>query len=210
MKNPILAGICCLLFLNYSCSKNKDLDDEGRLNVLALSSSSGGMDFAPMQHSDSNYVKEFKPLVYNYEGKPYSGKVAAYSNEKLSVTGELTDGKQSGVWTFYYPRGVVQIEGTYTDGMETGMWNSYYSKDHLKISKYYDTKGYMLMRKEYYDNGKIKNYQNIKCPEFGDRERRIQFKYNGDIDYLDAEREVGKLSPQELNIMLQHDQLLKR
>ena len=66
----------------------------------------------------------------------------------------------------------------------------------------------MLMRKEYYDIGKIKNYQNINCPEFGGRERRIQFKYNGEIDYIDAEREVGKLTPGEINTLLQNDGLL--
>lgn len=102
------------------------------------------------------------------------------------------------------------MEGNYNKGMEIGMWSSYYRKNYPKIVKYYNNKGYLLMRKEYYDDGKVKNYQNIKCPEFGNLERRIQFTIKGEIDYIDAERELGKLDPAILNQMLQDDGLLKK
>ena len=124
------------------------------------------------------------------------------------LEGNLKNGILSGEWKFYYPSGVVQIEGTYSNGHETGFWKSYYTKDKPNIVKYYNEDGLMLMRKEYYDTGKIKNYQNINCEEFGGRERRIQFKYNGELDYIDAEREVGKLTPAEINTLLKNDGLL--
>jgi hypothetical protein len=45
------------------------------------------------------------------------------------------------------------------------MWTTYYRKDYPKMMKFYDEKGYLLMRKEYFDNGKVKNYQNVKSPQ---------------------------------------------
>ncbi len=210
MKNLIALSLIILsiLFLQ-SCLTSKDKDSEGRLYATALHAA-GGLNFTPMQHSDSNYVNTFKPEIYTYNGKPYTGTIASYEGEKLMLEGALADGIMNGNWKFYYPTGNVQIEGNYTNGIETGMWKSYFGKDRLKVCKYYNAKGYMLMRKEYFDNGKIKNFQNVNCPEFGNRERRIQFLYNGDIDYIDAEREIGKLSPAEINSLLQEDKLLQK
>lgn len=206
MKNPVLL---LLLTLLVSCSGSKDFDKEHRLLAPSLTSSTGAFNFTPMQNSDSNDVKDFKPVVYNYKNAPYSGEIVAYNaSEKITLEGVLKNGIADGHWRFYYASGVVQIEGDYTNGIETGLWTSYYSKDKPRIIKYYDGEGYMLMRKEYFDTGKIKNYQNIKCPQFGDRERRIQFSYAGDIEYIDAEREIGALPPKELNELLQRDGLL--
>ena len=96
-------------------------------------------------------------------------------------------------------------------GFSTSLLAFIIPKTHkIKIAKFYSSDGYMLMRKEYYDNGKVKNYQNVKCPEFGNRERRIQFKYDGVIDYLDAEREIGKLPSAQINKLLQEDKLLQQ
>ena len=207
MKNNLLI-LFFLLSLGACSQRSKAFDDMGNLLVENLESETGEINFTPMQSSDSSDVINYKPIVYKFEGSPYTGKIASYSKGKLMMEGNLTEGIFSGVWKFYYPSGVIQIEGTYTNGLESGFWRSYYTKDKLSIVKFYDDKGYMLMRKEYYDNGKIKNYQNVNCPEFGDRERRIQFKYNGELDYIDAEREVGKLSPDEINTLLQNDGLL--
>jgi hypothetical protein len=99
-------------------------------------------------------------------------------------------------------------EGTYTNGIETGMWTTYYRKDYPKMMKFYDEKGYLLMRKEYFDNGKVKNYQNVKSPKFGDLERRVQFNYKGEVEYIDAERELGRLEPAAINKLLQDNGLM--
>ncbi len=201
--------ICVLAILAASCNKKStDVDENGFLNAELLTSTEGGVNFTPMKHEDSAYAVNFKPTIYTYNNAPYTGKINAFNGDKLMMEGSLKDGIYSGAWKFYYPSGVVQIEGNYTNGLETGFWKSYYRKDFYSIVKYYDNNGFMLMRKEYFDNGKIKNYQNIKCPEFGNVERRIQFKYSGEIDYLDAERGIGKLNPADVNKMLQEDGLM--
>ncbi len=207
MKSIII--LFSLTIVISSCSQNsKKFDENGSLLVENLTSETGGMNFIPMNASDSADVLNYTPVVFKFEGELYTGKIVSYNKEKLMLEGNLTNGVYSGEWKFYYPSGVVHIEGTYTNGHETGFWKSYYTKDKPNIVKYYDKQGYMLMRKEYYDTGKIKNYQNINCAEFGGRERRIQFKYNGEIDYIDAEREVGKLTPAEINTLLKNDGLL--
>ncbi len=201
--------IFCVAVLFAACNKNsKDFDANGNLLVEHLNSADGALNFTPMQTSDTDDVLNYTPSIFTYQNKPYTGKFAAYSKDKLAVEGNLKEGMFSGDWKFYYASGVVQVEGTYAKGHEVGFWNSYFKKDKYNIVKYYSADGYMLMRKEYYNNGKIKNYQNVNCPEFGNRERRIQFKNNGEIDYIDAEREIGKLTPAEINNMLQNNDLL--
>ena len=201
-----------LLFplLLFSCSEEKDMDSQNRLLAVKLKSSTGDLNFSPMMHEDSNDVTEFNVPVYSYKGKPYSGKIASYTeDQKIMLEGTLTNGIADGEWIFYYPSGSVHIEGAYKNGLESGFWTSYFSRDKPKIVKYYDDKGYMLMRKEYFSNGRIKNYQNVKCPEFGDRQRRIEFKGTGELEYIDAEREVGQLPPSMINDLLKNDKLMK-
>ncbi|MFI5171235.1 MAG: toxin-antitoxin system YwqK family antitoxin [Chitinophagales bacterium] len=208
MKKLIFLFLISLAII--SCNKNaKDFDENGNLNAVKLHAASGGVDFKPMQNTDSADLANYKPVVYNYDEAPYSGKIAAYDEkDRLMMTGNLTAGIADGAFIFYYPSGVVQVQGKYKNGYEDGMWYSYYGKDKPRIVMFYDN-GLMLMRKEYYDTGKIKNYQNINSPKFGNIERRIQFKYNGDIEYIDAEREVGKLTPKEINELLKNDGLMR-
>lgn len=193
-----------------SCSNSsKHKDANGALLVDFLTYQDGSpIAFAPMKHEDSAFVESFQAEICLFEGEPYTGKVALYDSEKLKLEGQLKDGKFDGKWSFYYPSGVVQIEGTYTNGIETGMWTTYYRKDYPKMMKYYDEKGYLLMRKEYFDNGKVKNYQNVKCPQFGNLERRVQFNYKGEVEYIDAERELGRLEPAAINKLLQDNGLM--
>ncbi len=211
MKTLFYIAISAML-LSACGKKVATTDANGALLAENLTTSdSSGLNFAPMKHEDSAFVKNFKPTVYLFDGKPYTGNIAYYNEKKaLIVSGSLKEGLADGEWKFFFPSGVIQMEGTYNNGMETGMWSSYYRKNFPKIVKYYNNEGYMLMRKEYFDDGKVKNYQNIKCPEFGNLERRIQFTNKGEIDYIDAERELGKLDPAILNQMLQDDGLLKK
>ncbi|MBK9557761.1 MAG: hypothetical protein IPO47_18445 [Bacteroidetes bacterium] len=208
MRLFVLLAITTLAF--SACNNSsKHLDDNGALLVDFLTYQDGNtVAFAPMKHEDSAFVANFQPEICLFEGEPYTGKVALYDGEKLKLDGQLKDGKFDGKWAFYYPSGVVQIEGTYTNGIETGMWTTYYRKDYPKMMKFYDEKGYLLMRKEYFDNGKVKNYQNVKSPQFGDLERRVQFNYKGEVEYIDAERELGRLEPAAINKLLQDNGLM--
>lgn len=192
----IICIVCCCVWAS-SCGKHADTDSQGRLLAGSLT---GNLNFSPMQHSDSAYVQKFLPDTLYHKGKPYTGQIAAYDAQKrLTMEGALENGIATGHWIFYYPSGSVHIEGNYREGMETGLWTSYYAKDHPDVVKYYDANGYMLMRTEFYDNKKVKNYQNIKCPQYGNRARRIELKRDGSVDYIDAEKSVSGLSPRVLN-----------
>ncbi len=207
MKNIFSPVFILIISIACSACGSKNFDSEKRLLVIHLTSPDGDLNFKPMEHEDSSDVLDFKPPVYSYKEKPYSGKIASYADNKIMMEGNLKDGIADGNWKFYYKTGSIQVEGNYSNGFETRYWKSYYGKDRVKIEKYYDEKGFMLMRMEFYDNGKVKNYQNIKCPQYGNRERRIEFKYSGEIDYIDAERELGQMDVMELNKLLQNDGL---
>lgn len=164
----------------YSCSGKKD--KEGRLLIEELTSSSGSMKFTTMIHSDSTSVLEFVPDTFLYNGKPYTGAVAKYEADgKINIEGNLNNGVMNGQWKLYFKSGGLMTEGVMKNGLETGWWKSYYGYDKPKVEKFYDEHGFMLMRREYYDNGQLKNYQNIKCPQFGDRERKIEFDRKGKL-----------------------------
>lgn len=195
-----------------ACSQtDTDHDSEGKLLAEKLENSSGGgFNFSPMQDDDSMNRVHFTPDIYTYNGEPYTGAITAYDDKERKIfDGNLEKGIADGSWKFYYPSGVVQIEGVYAGGLETGLWKSYYSADHPKVIKDYDAQGKMLMRAEYFDNGRIKNYQNIATPEYGGIARRIQFTYDGTIDYLDAERDLGKMEPGALHDLLVRNGLKK-
>jgi len=198
MKYVFAIGL--ILCIAVSCKpKNEDLDANGALLATKLENiSGGGLNFSPMQNDEMR-----TPDIYHYQGAPYTGSVAAYDEkQRVIFTGNLKDGKAEGTWTFYYASGVVMTEGTYTGGIETGIWKNYYTKDKPKIIKDYSADGTLLMRSEFYDNGKLKNYQNIACPEYGDEERRVQFSYSGAVEYLSADRDLGKIPAAELQLML--------
>jgi hypothetical protein len=200
------------LFLFISvigCGNKKDFDSSGRLLAQYLSSDEGSMNLNPMSQRDSLSNGNFVPVVYKYKGEPYNGSIAHYDDDgTLIFEGNLIDGMANGAWKFYYPSGVLRMEGNFVNGFETGFWYNYYTVDKLKIVMLYDEYGYLLMRKEFYDSGRIKNYQNIKCTQFGDRERRIEFTYDGNVDYIDAERSLGSMPASKLHDVLLNDSLL--
>jgi antitoxin component YwqK of YwqJK toxin-antitoxin module len=173
MKNKILYAVATALIIGLqSCGNYRD----GRLLADKLTSSSGKLNFAPMQRSDSASVADFKPDTLFYKGKPYTGAIGEYNNsDTLILTGFAKNGLMDSTWKFYYGSGVLMMEGKYRNGFDIGFWRSYYTRNKPNIEKLYDDKGYMLMRIEYYDNGKVKNYQNVKSPVFGDQERHYDF-----------------------------------
>ncbi len=174
-NTAILILVLCL----NSCGGK--YDGKGRLLVESLTST-GSMNFSPMKHSDSASVLNFKPDTFLLKGKPFTGAIAQYNaQEKIMMEGFLRNGLMDSSWKFYYATGGVHISGRYNNGFETGLWRSYYGYDKPKIDKLYSENGFMLMRAEYYDNGHIKNYENIKHPLFDDKERKIEMGPHGDV-----------------------------
>jgi hypothetical protein len=200
MKHQLtLALHCCLvtiLALLQSCGGK--YDNKGRLLVESLTSSSGTFHFSPMMHSDSASVETFKPDTFLLRGNPYTGGVAQYNAQnKLMMEGFLSNGLMDSSWKFYFPSGGIHIEGKYKNGMETGLWRSYYGYDKPKIDKLYDDYGYMLMRAEYYDNGQLMNYENIKHPLFDNKERKIEKTRKGELVKIFVEDSVLMLKQGE-------------
>lgn len=175
-----IIAVGLVLIALYSCEGKKD--KEGRLLIEELTSASGSMKFTAMVNNDSGYVQGFIPDTFLHKGKPYTGGIAKYEHDgKVNIEGNLKNGIMDGAWKMYYKSGGLNMEGTMNNGLETGWWKSYYGYDKPKVEKFYDEHGYMLMRREYFDNGQLRNYQNIKCPQFGDRERKIEFDRKGNL-----------------------------
>ncbi|HWB65171.1 MAG TPA: hypothetical protein VG603_16770, partial [Chitinophagales bacterium] len=74
--------------------------------------------------------------------------------------------------------------------MDIGLWRSYYGYGKPKITKLYDDKGYLLMRIEYFDNGQVQYYQNVKSPMFGNKERNISMDRHGEVVKIYVEDSV--------------------
>ncbi|MBC8047421.1 MAG: hypothetical protein H7Y00_11540 [Fimbriimonadaceae bacterium] len=207
-----MSRLLFLLFcLNASCSSPEtDFDEDGRLMLTKLLSSSGSLSFAPMESSDSISVMTFKPDTFFYKNKPYNGRIAYYDNfEKLLIDGELLNGIANGNWKFYFASGGLRIQGDYRNGYEYGIWKSYYGYNKLKIVKHYDEDGFMLMRKEYYNDGSLKNYQNIKCEQYGNLERRIHFNKSGEMEYIDVEDSLKRATANKIIDKIENNSFTK-
>jgi len=134
-----------------------------------------------MIRSDSPSVTAFKPDTFFYKDRPYTGGLVQYNeNQNLIFEGYIKNGLMDSTWKFYFASGGVRMEGKYKDGMDIGLWQSYYGYNKPKITKLYDDHGYMLTRTEYYDNGRVKNYQNIHAPEFGNKARHYEMGEHGE------------------------------
>lgn len=202
-----------ILFLSaciiLSSCKEK-FDKEGRLFVQHLTSD-GTLEFKPMMRSDSASVKEFAPKKFYYDGTPFTGPMVFYdSHDRLSFTGYLKNGLADSSWRFYFATGGVRMEGWYRNGIDVGLWRSYYGYGKPNTEKYYDDYGYMLMRVEYFDNGRVKNYQNVKCPLFDNKERSYSFDRHGDTLTMYMEDSVLMLKKGELTDRIGENLFVKK
>jgi hypothetical protein len=178
-----------ILFALQSC--NHDRDDQGRLLTRNVTTSSGGLKLTPMKRSDSASVERFQPDTIFYKGKPYTGPIGQHNeHENLTIDGYVKNGLLDSTWKFYYAIGGLMMEGKYKNGMDVGLWQSYFGFGKHKITKLYDDYGYMLMRIEYYDNGRIKNYQNVRAPMFDNKERNYSLDQHGGTISLYVEDSV--------------------
>ena len=184
-----LFALVLIVFAMQSCDKKHD--DKGRLLTKYITTNTGSLNFVPMMRSDSASVKTFIPDTILFSGKPYTGGIAQYDrHEKLIIEGFVKNGLMDSSWKFYYASGGTLMEGKYKDGVDIGLWHSYYGYSKPRITKLYDDYGYMLMRIEYYDNGRIKNYQNVKAPMFDNKEREYSNDQHGELISIYVEDSV--------------------
>ena len=177
IKCPVVLTLLLLMFALQSCWQE---DSKGRVLTKYVTTTSGGLHFTPMMRSDSASVRNFRPDTILRNGKPYTGGIAQYDlHENIIIEGFVKNGLMDSSWKFYYASGGTLMEGKYKDGIDVGLWRSYFGYGKPKITKLYDNYGYMLMRMEYYDNGHVKNYQNVKAPMFDNKERQYSNDMHG-------------------------------
>jgi len=49
----------------------------------------------------------------------------SYSNGQSKRVGQVENGKNDGVWTWYYPSGNKRIQGTFVEGKREGLWTTW-------------------------------------------------------------------------------------
>jgi len=78
---------------------------------------------------DGNKLTEGTDRIY-YTDKnvPYTGEAVYYADKKKEEEGNFKEGRQNGVWKYYFNNGKITIEGKYVHGAKDSHWN-YYSRD---------------------------------------------------------------------------------
>ena len=98
----------------------------------------------------------YKKFTY----KPYSGSVRGTDELGYLLKGAYKDGKEEGVWEFYYDNGQIYSKPTYKDGKLHGYYEEYLSNGQLERKLTYKNGKLDGVWLEYYENGKL-NYKII-------------------------------------------------
>jgi len=107
---------------------------------------------------------EQKKITY-LNNKKYSGYCKSfYRNDTLRTERFYMDGKDHGVWYFYFPNGKIQTEGNFNLGVKIGTWSYFHQNGEIKIRGNYNSIGNRIgLWQEFNDNGKLqslKEYDN--------------------------------------------------
>jgi len=179
MKSNFMLFLGLSFLLLSSCKNNTDT--QGRLFLKSLTTSSGKFSLSPMSVSDSASRLAYIPDTFSYKNQPFTGAIAQYEYDTiLSISGFMKNGLMDSVWTFYFTSGGVKMSGNMKDGIAVGIWKAYYGYDKVSVQKDFGEQGFLLARKEFYDNGQLKNEQNVNAPGYL-RERAISYDKKGNI-----------------------------
>ena len=139
MKNYIITS---LLFLLLGCSQNEyNIDD-----IIRTDNS---------------------PTTEKFSNEPITGKVYKNFGEKDNLKkvymGNLLNGKEEGLWTFWSESGLKILEVTYNDGKLEGLITSWYEDGRKQSEQHFkDGKENGLHTKWYELNGKKQSEQHFK------------------------------------------------
>ena len=98
-----------------------------------------------------------KNEIWNLNGIPYSGKYIDYYNSgKIQNKGTLLNGKLNGELTVYFKNGNKKFISNYKDGILHGVWSDYYPNGVLLSSRKY-ADGKMIEHEHYFVNGQIQS-----------------------------------------------------
>ena len=121
--------------------------------LCLISSIAWGETVKPTDLVDRNGIYYEK---FNY--KPYSGSVKGTDEYGYIVKGNYKDGKEEGIWEFYYDNGQIYSKPTYKDGKLHGYYEEYLSNGQLERKLTYKNGKLDGVWEEYNENGKL-NYK---------------------------------------------------
>tara|TARA_B100001093_G_C26853641_1_gene1026302 strand:- start:213 stop:590 length:378 start_codon:yes stop_codon:yes gene_type:complete len=95
-------------------------------------------------------------LTY-HSNKLFTGDCKSYYLTKnLKSDQSYTNGKDDGLWTFYFPNGKIQTKGTFNSGLRVGKWEYFHDNGLIFKENFYDMKGLKTgIWKTYDKNGKL-------------------------------------------------------
>ncbi|MBI36122.1 MAG: hypothetical protein CL568_00885 [Alphaproteobacteria bacterium] len=93
-----------------------------------------------------------------FTDKPYSGSVKGLDEHGYLLKGSYKEGKEEGVWEFYYDNGLIYSKSTYKDGKLHGDYEEYFSNGQLERKLTYKNGKLEGVWEEYYENGQL-NYK---------------------------------------------------
>lgn len=60
-----------------------------------------------------------------------------YDDGTSKRTGDLKNGLNHGLWTWYFPNGQIQMKGNFEGGKREGLWQTYDSLGNIRVESYY-------------------------------------------------------------------------
>lgn len=97
-----------------------------------------------------------KGLTYQSE-KLFTGDCKSYYfTRNIKSEQSYTNGKDNGLWVFYYPNGKTQTKGLFNMGLRVGKWEYFHENGLIFKENFYDMKGLKTgIWKTYDKNGKL-------------------------------------------------------
>ena len=98
-----------------------------------------------------------KSITYHKETKTGTEKVKYevyhYTGQK-AAEGTYKDGKEDGLWTYWWKNGKKESEGTFKDGKKDGKWTDWYENGQKKEEETYKDGVKDGLFTDWYENGK--------------------------------------------------------
>lgn len=129
----------------------KEIKDEEHIEpfLFTILRSSGRESVVKYQKKNEKTLKEFyntgsklstvaKSRSINIDGKDYTLDCSKYDNGSLYSLGNLnSEGKQEGIYIYYYSNGELMSTGKFVNGEKEGEWKYYYDNGLLKVVEHY-------------------------------------------------------------------------
>ena len=155
----------------------------------------------------TDLVKRNGIYYKKFTDKPYSGYAKGKSKYGFFEEGSVNNGKQEGVWEYYWANGLLGEKGTYKDGKQDGIWKSYDENGQLAVKGTYKNDKLHGVMIKYHKNGQLYQKGTFKNDKRdgvwetfyknGQLQSRITWK-NG--NYIKSEQFSGTL-PQRNKLM---------